>query len=151
MTASHTFLSLCSSCERPLHGLPWTCGHPACLLHPSAARRFLVLVTGTLVYGKGDKLDARREGLLETGEERVFAPVATAVPGEAQPSAVPGQRRSSVGTAPIAMRATPGSLKVCCQPCARPAGTEILPVTLIAMHCPSTAGGIAWRDSCICR
>ena len=78
-------------------------------------RRFLVLVTGTLVYGKGDKLEAKREGLLEAGEERIFAPVATAVPGDTQPSAVPGQRRSSVGTAPIAMRATPGSLKVCCQ------------------------------------
>ncbi|CAL5222410.1 g4769 [Coccomyxa viridis] len=75
------------------------------------AAGFLVLVTGTLVYGKGDKLEAKREGLLEAGEERIFAPVATAVPGDTQPSAVPGQRRSSVGTAPIAMRATPGSLK----------------------------------------
>ncbi len=74
-----------------------------------------MLVTGTLVYGKGDKLEAKREGLLEAGEERIFAPVAPAVPGDTQPSAVPGQRRSSVGTAPIAMRATPGSLKVCCQ------------------------------------
>ena len=74
-----------------------------------------MLVTGTLVYGKGDKLEAKREGLLEAGEESIFAPVASAVPGETQPSAVPGQRRSSVGTAPIAMRATPGSLKVCCQ------------------------------------
>ena len=86
----------------------------ACNLQPLC--RFLVLVTGTLVYGKGDKLEAKREGLLEAGEERVFAPVAHALPGETQPSAVPGQRRSSVGTAPIAMRATPGSLKVRCQP-----------------------------------
>ena len=75
-------------------------------------RRFLVLVTGTLVYGKGDKMEAKREGLLEAGEERLFAPVATADPAQAQPSAVPGaHRRSSGGTAPIAMRATPGSLK----------------------------------------
>ena len=74
--------------------------------------RFLVLVTGTLVYGKGDKMEAKAEGLLGEGEERLFAPVATADPGQAQPAAVPGaHRRSSVGTAPIAMRATPGSLK----------------------------------------
>lgn len=85
--------------------------------------RFLVLVTGTLVYGKGDKLEAKREGLLEADEERIFAPVSEAAPGSgealgAQP--VPGRRRSSIGgTAPIAMRATPGSLKVCClQSCA---------------------------------
>ena len=84
-----------------------------------------MLVTGTLVYGKGDKLEARREGLLGEGEERLFAPVATADPGQAQPSAVPGaHRRGSGGTAPIAMRATPGSLKVrpahplhACWPC----------------------------------
>lgn len=74
--------------------------------------RFLVLVTGTLVYGKGDKLEAQREGLLGADEERIFAPVAPAVPGETQPSAVPGHRRQSGDTAPIAMRATPGSLKV---------------------------------------
>ena len=77
-------------------------------------RRFLVLVTGTLVYSKGDKMEAKAEGLLGEGEERLFAPVATADPGQAQPAAVPGaHRRSSVGTAPIAMRATPGSLKAC--------------------------------------
>ncbi|CAK0787430.1 hypothetical protein CVIRNUC_010650 [Coccomyxa viridis] len=76
------------------------------------AAGFLVLVTGTLVYGKGDKMEAKAEGLLGEGEERLFAPVATADPGQAQPAAVPGaHRRSSVGTAPIAMRATPGSLK----------------------------------------
>ena len=74
--------------------------------------RFLVLVTGTLVYGKGDKLEAQREGLLDADEERIFAPVASALPGETQPSAVPGHRRQSGDTAPIAMRATPGSLKV---------------------------------------
>ena len=71
-----------------------------------------MLVTGTLVYGKGDKMEAKAEGLLGEGEERLFAPVATADPGQAQPAAVPGaHRRSSGGTAPIAMRATPGSLK----------------------------------------
>ena len=71
-----------------------------------------MLVTGTLVYSKGDKMEAKAEGLLDEGEERLFAPVATADPGQAQPAAVPGaHRRSSVGTAPIAMRATPGSLK----------------------------------------
>ena len=75
-------------------------------------RRFLVLVTGTLVYSKGDKMEAKAEGLLGEGEERLFAPVAAADPGQAQPAAVPGaHRRSSIGTAPIAMRATPGSLK----------------------------------------
>ena len=87
---------------------------PAC--ERQCLYRFLVLVTGTLVYGKGDKLEAKREGLLGEGEERIFAPVATADPGQAQPSAVPGaHRRSSGGTAPIAMRATPGSLKA--RPC----------------------------------
>ena len=89
-------------------------------------RRFIVLVTGTLVYGKGDKLEAKREGLLEAGEERIFAPVAPAGQGETRPSAVPGQRRSdSMGTAPIAMRATPGSLKVCCLPHCTPKCTLI--------------------------
>ena len=100
----------------------WSWADPTdqCFLHhvptktPQLLCRFLVLVTGTLVYGKGDKMEARREGLLEAGEERLFAPVSTAVPGETQPSAMPGHRRSSLGTAPIAMRATPGSLKVHC-------------------------------------
>ena len=69
------------------------------------------------MYGKGDKLEAQREGLLDADEERIFAPVAPAVPGETQPSAVPGDRRQSGDTAPIAMRATPGSLKVCMMVC----------------------------------
>ena len=111
-----------------LRGVP-TCNHGVWedstdwwLLHHVPAQtlqlfcRFLVLVTGTLVYGKGDKMEARREGLLEAGEERLFAPVSTVVPGETQPSAMPGHRRCSIGTAPIAMRATPGSLKVRCPP-----------------------------------
>ena len=101
-----------------------------------------MLVTGTLVYGKGDKLEAKREGLLEAGEEHVFAPVATALPGETQPSAVPGQRRPSAGTAPIAMRATPGSLKVCCQPRACPTGAWILPVTHTAHMASAQRGAL---------
>ncbi len=72
-----------------------------------------MLVTGTLVYGKGDKLEAQREGLLDADEERMFAPTAPALPSETRPSVVPGHRRQSGDTAPIAMRATPGSLKVC--------------------------------------
>ena len=114
-------------------------------------RRFLVLVTGTLVYGKGDKMEAKAEGLLAEGEERLFAPVAAADPAQAQPAAVPGaHRRSSAGTAPIAMRATPGSLK------ARPGSR--LPARMraglsgsqfvAACHCIPRARWECWRGPC---
>ena len=112
--------------------------------------RFLVLVTGTLVYGKGDKMEAKAEGLLGEGEERLFAPVATADPGQAQPAAVPGaHRRSSVGTAPIAMRATPGSLK------ARLAPSSLLACTLAmsesqhipVCHCVPRGRWECWRGA----
>jgi len=82
-------------------------------------RRFVVLVSGTLVYGRGDEAEARKaaaaaeaDGLAGYGEEAGtpprFAPV-PAPPG-GRSAALPA-RHGSLPSAPVAMRHTPSSFK----------------------------------------
>ncbi len=82
-------------------------------------RRFVVLVSGTLVYGRGDEAEARKaaaaaeaDGLAGYGEEAGtpprFAPV-PAPPGGSS-AALPA-RHGSLPSAPVAMRHTPSSFK----------------------------------------
>ena len=84
-------------------------------------RRFVVLVSGTLVYGRGDEAEARKaaaaaeaDGLAGYGEEAGtpprFAPV-PAPPGGAGRSAALPARHGSLPSAPVAMRHTPSSFK----------------------------------------
>ena len=83
-----------------------------------------MLVSGTLVYGRGDEAEARKaaaaaeaDGLASAAEEAGtpprFAPVA--VPGGGR-GAGAGGRAGSLPSAPVAMRHTPSSFKVraCC-------------------------------------
>ena len=83
-----------------------------------------MLVSGTLVYGRGDEAEARKaaaaaeaDGLASAAEEAGtpprFAPVA--VPGGGR-GAGAGGRAGSLPSAPVAMRHTPSSFKAraCC-------------------------------------
>ena len=71
-------------------------------------RRFVVLVSGTLVYSRGDEREGKKvqeDG--PSGEERLL-PAASSERESAQPVAV-------AGSAPISVRQTPGSFKVRCK------------------------------------
>ena len=82
--------------------------------------RFVVLVSGTLVYSRGDEKEALREaGLADPAgapeEEGLMAP----------PGSLPvGIAPSAAGTAPISMRQTPHSFKVRTHACLDPMGSR---------------------------
>lgn len=79
----------------------------------------MVLVSGTLVYGKGDSKEAEEQQLgglgaeiadMEPGQPPIL-PAAAAAPRAAQPTGVPRPGDAAAST-PIMMRGTPRSFKV---------------------------------------
>ena len=92
--------------------------------------RFVVLVCGTLVYGKGDEHEHRKEyeALLADGE----APSSTIAPLPAAPMFAPVSL-GATQTAPLAM-ATPSSYKVLLPTQFNPAPKSLVCVSLHVIH-----------------